>query len=191
MPQFIRGALHMVQTRLTAAAAGLAQQAHSGQKDKGGAPYIDHVFTVANAMDTEEETCAALLHDVLEDSDFTADDMRDIGMSDTVIEAVELLTHDRSVEYFEYIRQVCGNPLAAKVKRADLEHNADLSRMARLTSIDMKRRSKYLEALRILDGDEDEQRLSGYRQSSGKDQIDMADAASHAPHAPAAPPRQV
>ncbi len=180
----------MIETRLTAAAAGLAQQAHSGQKDKGGAPYIEHVFTVANAMDTEEETCVALLHDVLEDSDFTADDMRDIGMSDTVIETVELLTHDHAVEYFDYIRQVRENPLATKVKRADLEHNADLSRMPRLTSIDMKRRTKYLEALRILDGDEDEQRLSGYRQSSGKDQLDIEAAASHVPHAPAAPPKQ-
>ncbi len=180
----------MIQTRLTAAAAGLAQQAHSGQTDKGGAPLIDHVFTVANAMDTEEETCVALLHDVLEDSGITADDMREAGMSDTVIETVKLLTHDHSVEYFEYIRQVRKDPLAAKVKRADLEHNADLSRMARLTSIDMKRRSKYLEALRILDGDEDEQRLVGYRQSSGKDQIDFEDAASHAPQAPAAPPEQ-
>ncbi len=180
----------MIETRLTAAATELAQQAHSGQKDKGGAPYIDHVFTVANAMDTEEETCVALLHDVLKDSDITADDMRELGMSDTVIETVELLTHDHSVEYFEYIRQVRENPLAAKVKRADLKHNADLSRMARLTSIDMKRRSKYLEALRILDGDEDEQRLSGYRQSSGKDQIDVEDASSHAPQAPAAPPKQ-
>ena len=84
----------MINTPLTSAAANLAQKAHAGQVDRAGEPYINHPLTVAESMDTEEATCVAFLHDVLEDSDFTADDLRAIGMSEEVVAAVELLTHD-------------------------------------------------------------------------------------------------
>lgn len=143
----------MINTAKTAAAAAIARRAHEGQLDKAGEPYINHPLHVAEAMDTEEETCVALLHDVLEDSDFTADDLRAAGMSDAVVESVELLTHDGSVDYFDYVRALRDNPLAAKVKHADLEHNLDTSRIKRRLGItDMKRRSTYLEALAILEG---------------------------------------
>ena len=142
----------MINTAKTAAAIALARRAHAGQLDKGGEPYINHPLHVAEGMETEAETCVAILHDVLEDSDYTADDLREIGMDEDVVAAVELLTHDEAVDYFDYVRAVRENPLAAKVKRADLEHNLDPSRLKRrLTAIDMKRRSSYLEALAILD----------------------------------------
>lgn len=143
----------MLNTPLTAAAAALARRAHEGQLDKAGEPYINHPLTVAESMDTEEETCVALLHDVIEDSAFNAADLREAGMPDAVVEAVELLTRDESVDYLDYVHTVRENPLAAKVKRADLAHNLDTSRLhRRLTAIDMKRQSRYRAALDILDG---------------------------------------
>ena len=145
----------MIKTPKTAAAAALAQRFHAGQVDKAGEPYIAHVLAVAEAMDDEESTCAALLHDLIEDTECSFDDMRACGMSEAVIEAVRLLTHDPAQDYFAYILALRSNPLAVKVKRADLEHNADLSRFERLTSFDMRRRAKYLEALALIDGDID------------------------------------
>lgn len=170
----------VVNTVKTAAATALARRAHEGQLDKAGEPYINHPLHVAESMDTEEETCVALLHDVLEDSDFTADDLREAGMSEEVVCAVELLTHDERVDYFDYVRAVAQSPLAAKVKRADLEHNLDTSRLRRrLTAIDMKRRSRYLQALAILD----EQAATG---ANARVPAPLAGAPA-APHAPQAP----
>lgn len=146
----------MINTAKTAAAVALARRAHEGQLDKAGEPYINHPLHVAEAMDTEEETCVALLHDVLEDSHYTACDLREAGMSEEVVRAVELLTHDERVDYFDYVRALSSNALAAKVKRADLEHNLDPTRLKRrLTKVDMKRRSRYLEALKVLDEAQD------------------------------------
>ena len=143
----------MINTAKTAAAAAIARRAHAGQVDKAGEPYINHPLHVAESMDTEDETCAALLHDVLEDSDYTADDLREAGMNEVVVGAVVLLTHDPSVDYIDYVRALRDNPLAAKVKHADLEHNLDMSRIKRrLGAVDMKRRSTYLEALAVLEG---------------------------------------
>ena len=121
--------------------------------DKAGEPYVKHAFAVAEKMDDEDSTCAALLHDVVEDTDFTLDDLRAIGMSEAVVEAVDLLTRGPDQDYFAYVLALRDHPIASKVKRADLEHNADLSRFKRLTSFDMRRRAKYLEALALLDGD--------------------------------------
>lgn len=143
----------MINTTKTAAAASLAQRAHAGQVDKAGEPYILHVLAVAEAMDDEESTCAALLHDVVEDGGCGLDDLRAIGMSEAVVEAVRLLMHDPADDYFSYVLALRDDPIASKVKRADLEHNADLSRFERLTSFDMRRRAKYLEAIALLDGD--------------------------------------
>lgn len=143
----------MINTAKTAAAASLAQRAHSGQLDKAGESYVKHAFAVAEKMDDEDSTCAALLHDVVEDTDFTLDDLRAIGMSEAVVEAVDLLTRGPDQDYFAYVLALRDHPIASKVKRADLEHNADLSRFKRLTSFDMRRRAKYLEALALLDGD--------------------------------------
>lgn len=110
-------------TPLTKQAFKLAYRAHEGQVDKEGIPYILHPVMVADAMETEHEVVTALLHDVVEDSFVTVDMLREQGFPETVVEAVQKLTRPAGMEYLEYIRGLLDNPLAVKVKRADLLHN--------------------------------------------------------------------
>lgn len=130
----------------------LAQEAHRGQTDKGGNPYITHPLYVASQVDTMELKVIALLHDALEDSDLTAEELRAEGFPESVVEAIVLLTHedDGDAAYMEYIVQLSGNPLAAAVKRADLQHNMDLSRIPHPTPRDLQRREKYVKAWDLL-----------------------------------------
>ena len=101
-------------------------------------------------MDDEATTCAALLHDVIEDTDTTLNDMTLAGMPDAVVEAVGLLTHKRGTPYMDYIEGLADNPIAKKVKLADLEHNSDLSRLSEVTERDLKRIEKYKRAIELL-----------------------------------------
>ena len=143
----------IIYTELTVKAMHTAYNAHSGQTDKNGVPYIFHPFHLAEQMDTEAEICTALLHDVAEDTDITLSQLAEIFPED-IINALRLLTHDKSVDYFEYVRQIKTNPIAKKVKLADLRHNSDLSRMSASgitpSEKDIKRREKYLKAIEIL-----------------------------------------
>ena len=145
----------IIYTELTVKAMHTAYNAHSGQTDKNGVPYIFHPFHLAEQMDTEAEICTALLHDVAEDTDITLSQLAEIFPED-IINALRLLTHDKSVDYFEYVRQIKTNPIAKKVKLADLRHNSDLSRMSASgitpSEKDIKRREKYLKAIDILNG---------------------------------------
>ena len=141
----------MIETPLTRYALSIARNAHAGQTDKAGRPYIEHPLHVAESMDTEAETCAALLHDVVEDTDWTLEALADEGMPTEVIEALSLLTHDPSVDYLDYVRKLKTNPIAAKVKAADLRHNSDLTRLPNVTEKDVKRLDKYSKALAILE----------------------------------------
>lgn len=117
----------MIYTTLTNKAMVIAYNAHHGQVDKQGVPYVFHPFHVAEQMTDELSTCAALLHDVVEDSDVTLEDLAREFPAE-VIEALALLTHDESVPYLEYIKALASNELARAVKRADLEHNLDETR---------------------------------------------------------------
>lgn len=119
----------MIYTALTNRAMVIAYDAHHGQVDKQGIPYIFHPFHVAEQMTDELSTCVALLHDVVEDSDVALDDLAQEFPTE-VVEALALLTHDESVPYLEYVQALAGNELARAVKRADLEHNLDESRGA-------------------------------------------------------------
>ncbi len=110
-------------TPLTKQAFKFAYEAHAGQADKEGMPYILHPVMVADAMETEQEVVTALLHDVVEDTFVTLDMLREQGFPDVVVEAVQKLTRPEGMEYLEYIRGLLDNPLAVKVKRADLVHN--------------------------------------------------------------------
>lgn len=130
----------------------IAISAHKGQKDKAGKPYIFHPVIVASRMETEEGIMAALLHDVVEDSDITIEDIRAAGFPDSVVEAVRALTHADGEDYFDYIRTVQGNDLAVRVKIQDLNHNSDLSRLEVITEKDRKRAEKYKVALCMLAG---------------------------------------
>lgn len=131
-------------------AIAIALTAHSGQVDKAGAPYILHPLRLMVQMDTEDEQLAALLHDVVEDSDLTLDDLRDVGLPESVLAALALLTHQAGEDYEDYVRQIADNPLARKVKLADLADNMRLDRIPNPTPKDLERLEKYREAQALL-----------------------------------------
>ncbi|MBQ5544673.1 MAG: GTP pyrophosphokinase, partial [Clostridia bacterium] len=112
--------------------------------------YVFHPFHVAEQMEDEATTIVALLHDVVEDTDYTLEQIRAMGFSEEVCQALDLMTHREGVPYMDYIRAIRRNPLAAKVKLADLRHNSDVTRMDTLTEHDIRRREKYQEAMRLL-----------------------------------------
>jgi len=123
----------MIYTNLTKKAMKIAYNAHLNQVDKSGIPYIFHPIYLAERMDDEESTIVALLHDTVEDSEMTINDLKMEGFSEKVIDAINCLTHNKNLTYEEYIMGIKINPLAKKVKLVDLEHN---SLLARLDSID-------------------------------------------------------
>lgn len=124
-------------------AAKLAEKAHQGQVDKGGQPYILHPGRVMEQCETETEKIVALLHDVMEDTPYTLEDLRQEGFSEEVLEALLCLTHREGEPYMAYIGRVCENPLAARVKYADLQDNMDLRRIPEPTERDFARLEKY------------------------------------------------
>lgn len=119
----------MIYTPMTKRAMILAYNAHLDQVDKSGVPYILHPVHLAEQMAEELSCTVALLHDTVEDTDITLADLAK-EFPPEVVEAVALLTHDPMVDYFDYIRAIKGNPLAKKVKLADLAHNSDVTRFA-------------------------------------------------------------
>lgn len=118
----------MIYTKNVRRAMQFAESLHHTQTDKGGYPYIFHPIHLAEQMDTEDEICVALLHDVIEDTKLT-DTILSEWFSAEICEAVKLLTHKRNQPYQEYIERIKPNPLARKVKIADLKHNLDVSRL--------------------------------------------------------------
>lgn len=117
----------MIYTELTCKAMHIAYRAHHGQLDKSGAPYIFHPIHLAEQMEDEISCCAALLHDVVEDTAVTLEDLAK-DFPPEIVEAVRLLTHDEGVPMEEYLTAIRANPVALKVKLADNAHNADQSR---------------------------------------------------------------
>ena len=118
----------MIYTPLTIKAMKVAYEAHEGQYDQSGVPYIFHPVHVAEQMEDELTTCVALLHDVLEDTKVTREELEQ-EFPQEVLEAVILLTHDSSVDYMDYVKRLCENTLARKVKIADIAHNTDETRL--------------------------------------------------------------
>ena len=119
----------MIYTAKTKQALKLCFDAHKEQTDKSGLPYVFHPFHLAEQMETEETTIVALLHDVVEDTDYTLTDLAEMGFDKAIIDALTLLTHDDDTDYMDYVRAIKSNPIAKAVKLADLRHNSDLSRM--------------------------------------------------------------
>ena len=119
----------MIYTPLTIRAMQIAYAAHQGQTDKAGVPYIFHPIHLAEQMEDEITCCAALLHDTVEDTAVTAE-MLAAEFPEEILEAVKLLTHDPDTDYFDYVRRIRSNPIALKVKLADLAHNSDVSRFS-------------------------------------------------------------
>ena len=137
----------MIYTPLTYKAMRICYEAHKDVLDKNGAPYVFHPFIVAQSMDDEISTCVALLHDVVEDTEFTFDDLRKEGMPDEVIDALVLLTHDEYTPYMEYIEGMVQNPISVKVKLSDLAHNMDETRYCRpMNDYERERQMRYQRA---------------------------------------------
>ncbi|MGG0753865.1 HD domain-containing protein [Brevibacillus laterosporus] len=138
----------------------LATKAHANQQDKGGQPYILHPLRVMMYMPSDEARAVAVLHDVLEDTDVTADDLREAGFPKEVVEAVMILTKNSKEDYDSYIKRVKQNQLARAVKIADIKDNLDLTRIAEPREADVARIEKYKRALKELEADaEDNQKL--------------------------------
>lgn len=128
----------------------LCFEAHKEQVDKSGMPYVFHPFHLAEQMNTEETTIVALLHDLVEDTDYTIEDLVDMGFDKSITDAIALMTHDDNVEYMDYVRMIKENPIAKAVKLADLKHNSDLTRLDTIDEKALSRREKYLKAIAIL-----------------------------------------
>ena len=128
----------------------LAKQHHEGQTDKTGNPNIEHPLRVMNQVESEEEKIVAVLHDIVEDTDISLDDLRNEGFSKEVVDAVECLTKQDGENYDSYIERISFNPLAVKIKLADLEDNRDLTRLPEVTDKDLERVEKYDKALEKL-----------------------------------------
>ena len=131
-------------------ALSIARKAHEGQLDKAGVDYIEHPIYVASQVDTEEEKAVALLHDVIEDSPVSAEELLQAGLPETVVTAVQVLTKKKEQDYQTYLETVKKNPLARVVKLADLKHNSDLSRLSSITEKDRERLKKYKKAIDFL-----------------------------------------
>jgi (p)ppGpp synthase/HD superfamily hydrolase len=140
----------MIYTPLTKKAMKVAFEAHKNQTDKTGLPYIYHPVHLAEQMTDEVTTCAALLHDVAEDTDITLEALAEMGFDSEILDILRLLTHDEAVPYMEYVRKIKTNPLAVQVKLADLRHNSDLTRLDEVDEKALRRVEKYREAIKIL-----------------------------------------
>ena len=131
-------------------AYALAKKAHLGQKDKGGNDYIEHPKAVASMMDTDIEKAVAYLHDVVEDTNISFDDLKEYGFPNQIIEALKALTKQKNESYDVYIDRVIRNHIAKKVKLADMKHNSDITRIKNPSQKDYDRCQKYLDKIQYL-----------------------------------------
>ncbi len=143
----------MIYTKLTKKAMRIAFDTHKEQTDKSGLPYIYHPIHLAEQMDDEASTCAALLHDTVEDGELTFEDLEKQGFTEEIIAAVRLLTNDPAVPYMEYVAEIKKNPVAKKVKLADLAHNSDQTRLDFVDEWAAARLEKYKKAMELLKGE--------------------------------------
>ena len=142
----------MIYTDKTKKAMKLCYEAHKDQVDKSGLPYVFHPAHVAEQMTDEATTIVALLHDVVEDTDYTLEDLAAEGFGKEILEAVALMTHEDDVPYLDYVAKLKDNPIARAVKLADLAHNSDLSRIGEVDEETRERLEKYKKAMALLEG---------------------------------------
>ena len=140
----------MIYTEATKKAMRLCFAAHKEQLDKCGIPYVFHPIHLAEQMSDEDTTVTALLHDVVEDTDYTFEDLAAMGFNETVLTALRLLTHEKEVPYMDYVAKIKDNPVAKAVKLADLTHNSDLTRLEAPDEKALARAEKYAQAIKLL-----------------------------------------
>jgi len=132
-------------------ALSFATRYHEGQIDKTGKPYIEHPIAVAEMCHRDYEKVVALLHDVLEDTEATESDLSEAGFPDYIVRACKALHHDKQTSYEDYLRAIRIDPIASRVKRADIVHNSDPERLALLPADERKKlNEKYTKALELL-----------------------------------------
>ena len=130
----------------------IAVSAHKGAVDKGGQPYILHPLTVMISLDTTEEKIVGVLHDVVEDTDWTFEGLKEEGFSEEIIEALRSVTKsDSDSSYIEFIERARANTIGRNVKIADLKHNMDISRLPSITNQEFERLERYRKSLEILE----------------------------------------
>jgi len=128
----------------------IALKAYKGQKDKAGKTYILHPLRIMAKMNTEEEMSVAMLHDVIEDSDYTFEDLISEGIPANVANAVQALSKNKDENYEQFIERILRNKLASKIKLADIEDNINILRLDTVTQKDLERISKYHKAWKTL-----------------------------------------
>ena len=144
----------MLYTPATKTAMKICYEAHTGQVDKSGLPYVFHPFHLAEQMQTEHEVCAALLHDVMEDTDTTPEELIAAGVPAEYVATCLKLRHKPGVPYLDYVAALKDDPVARRVKIAALHHNSDLSRLDHEpTERDLQRLERYRKALHLLEGE--------------------------------------
>ena len=131
-------------------AIALAVEAHRGQLDKGGQPYILHPLRVMLQLESEAEKMVGILHDVVEDTSHTFDGLRSLGYLEEVLVALNCLTKRRGEAYEDFVQRIKPNPLARRVKLADLEDNLNVTRLSSLGEEDLERLGRYRKAWEIL-----------------------------------------
>jgi (p)ppGpp synthase/HD superfamily hydrolase len=133
-------------------AIAIAVKAHRGQKDRNGAPYILHPLRVMARVDTDAEKTVAILHDVVEDTHWTFEELAKEGFPNEILEALKCVTKREGEDYEDFVKRSASNELARHVKLADLEDNMDARRLSNVTEKDAERFKKYLRAWRFLKG---------------------------------------
>ena len=131
-------------------AISIAVEGHRGQQDRNGAPYILHPLRMMCLVETEEQKIVAVLHDVVEDTDWTSKDLKREGFGDQILEALDCLTKREGEDYKDFVQHSASNSLARRVKIADLEDNIDVRRLKRVGEKDKERLKKYLRSWREL-----------------------------------------
>jgi (p)ppGpp synthase/HD superfamily hydrolase len=131
-------------------AIGIAVNAHRGQKDRYQAPYILHPLRVMSRLDTTTERIVGILHDVVEDTDWTLEGLKREGFPPMVLTALNCVTKRKGEQYEDFVKRSSSNPVAIRVKLADLEDNMDLRRMPQVNDQDLPRLQKYVKAWRFL-----------------------------------------
>lgn len=129
--------------KILAKAIEIAVNAHTGQTDRAGKPYIQHPLRVMDSVNTTEEKIVAVLHDVIEDTDITSEDLMKAGIPKNLVNEVVMLTHDPDVDYDAYVHQIAKYKIARKVKLADLKDNMDITRLSEISDKDIERLKKY------------------------------------------------
>lgn len=129
----------------------LAEKYHEGQVDRGGKPYIGHPLRVMEGVETFEEKILAVLHDVLEDCDVSAEQLIEEGIPKELVEKLKILCKGKNEDYFQYINRITNDKATINVKLSDLRDNMDLNRLKQITEKDIKRLEKYKKAKEILE----------------------------------------